>query len=211
MCFDFGIISGPVIAGLTYLGGAATGAGGAAAVTAGAGAWTGATTAGALTATSLAATAATTATTLVGQSQAAKAAAAAGKYNAEVAAQQALDAERRGSMAESEHRQQAARIVGQMRAESGTSGVVADTGTGADVFAEAAEYGARQAAAARISGGREAFGYRAQGTLDRYSAAQAGALSSGRMAGTAVTSAASLFKTDPWWSYYRNQKTTAGP
>lgn len=206
MCFDFGIISGPIIAGLTYLGGIGSAGGGAGAVTAGAGAWTGATTAGAVTAASLASTVAATAVTAVGQSQAAKAQAAAGKYNADVAAQQALDAERRGSMAEAEHRTQSKRILGAMHAETGPSGVVGATGSGADVFAETAEYGARQAAAARLSGGREAFGFRSQRELDLYGGRTALAQGAGRVAGTALSGASSVFKQNqPWWSTWQRK------
>lgn len=147
-----------------------------------------------------------TGVSMAGQAQAAKAQTAANEYNAEVARVSALDAERRGSMAEAEHRTQSKRIIGQMMAESGTSGVVGSTGSGADVFAETAEYGARSAAAARISGGREAFGYRSQADIDAYSGRTASALVGGRIAGTALSGAASVFKqNNPWWTTWKNK------
>lgn len=185
MCFDFGLISGPIIAGLTSLGGGSLGTGVVVAGTA-------------------AASLAATAVTAVGQSQAAKAQERASEYNADITDRAALDAQRRGSMAEAEHRTQSKRIIGAMRAGQGASGTVADTGSNLDVLAESAEYGGRNAALARIGGEREAFGFTSQENLDRYAARSSRALGTGRVVGTALAGTSRVFEqSSPWWTTWR--------
>src|SRR5262245_13503691 len=103
-------------------------------------------------------TVASTALTAYGQYRQGKQQEAMYEYNAKVAKIQATDAERRGSMAEAAARMRAQVIEGAMHAGQGASGVVAGEYSGADILAQTAEFGGRDAAMARINAGREAWG-----------------------------------------------------
>lgn len=121
------------------------------------------------------------------------------KYNAKVEEVKAVDAERRGSMAEATQRQRAQIILGKQRAAQGGSGVLADTGSGSDVLQQTAAFGERDATAMRLNAGREAWGYRSKATLDRYSGevAQEKGYASG--ASAFLTGTSSMLAADPWW------------
>jgi hypothetical protein len=137
---------------------------------------------------------------VLGQYQAGQSQAAAYKYNAKMQEQQALDAERRGSMAEAKTRQRANLILGQQHAQQGGSGLVAGADSGGDVLAQTAEYGAEDAAMARLNGAREAWGYRTGAGNTRFEAAAAKSASNARLGSTFLTGTANAFGgATPWW------------
>lgn len=71
--------------------------------------------------------------------------------NAKMQRMQALDAQRRGSTAEGQAREQSKLFTGAQNARQGGSGVIAGQDTGLDVLAESAEYGAMDATTIRIN------------------------------------------------------------
>jgi hypothetical protein len=93
---------------------------------------------------------------------------AAYEANAKTQEMQALDAKRRGSIAEGEQHQRLKLVIGSQVARQGGSGVIAGQDTGADVLAETAEYGARDPATLRINALREAWGLGTQAKSDRF-------------------------------------------
>ena len=225
MCYDFGLISGPFAAGAlsggAAAGGAATGgvvAGTTAASisTIGAGvagsALTGASATGVAAggtfltasnialATSLAGSLISTAGSIAqGQQQK-----AAYKANAKTQQMQALDAQRRGSMAEGEARQQSKMITGAVNANQGSSGVVAGQDTGLDILAESAEFGARDAAMININAQREAWGLNTQAGNDRFQGQMAGNAGVYRAGTTFLSGVSDAFTpTAPWWDKWK--------
>lgn len=148
---------------------------------------------------------ASTAMTIIGQVANAQSQKAAADANAQTARMQARDAERRGSIAEGQQRMKTNLIVAAQHAQQGSSGLVADEGTGADVLAQSAEYGARDAATLRVNAQREAWGYRRQAQLDEYQGQQAMASLPLKIGGTVLTGVANTFAKSPWWSSYVNK------
>lgn len=189
MCIDFGIVSGPLLAGgLTAAGG-----------TAAAGAGTAASGFGLANIIGMGLTGLSTLLTAVGQVQAGKQQEQAAKYNAKMSEYAAIDAERRGSIAEEKRMQQSRLVVGQQEASQGASGVVANEGSNLDVLAQSAEYGARDAATERLNAGRDAYAYRSQGKIDTYQAGMARSSILPRVGGTLLTGATKVFEQSPWW------------
>jgi hypothetical protein len=119
--------------------------------------------------------------------------------NAKTQRMQALDAQRRGSIAEGEARQQSKMVTGAVNANQGGSGVIAGQDTGLDILAESAEFGARDAAIIHANALRESWGLETQASNDRYQgqmAANAGVYRSGS---TFLSGVSNAFAPSPWW------------
>jgi hypothetical protein len=110
----------------------------------------------------------------VGAIQSGQQAKATAEYNSDVARMQALDARRRGSQAEGEHRQRVQQFMGAQRAQMGGSGAVVDQGSFGDVLAQTAEFGERDAQRLRSNAERQAWGLQseAEGSMYQGRAAQ---------------------------------------
>jgi hypothetical protein len=113
---------------------------------------------------------ASTALSAYGQIQAGQQAQAAADYNAAVARnnqiiadRQAEDAVKRGQVAEEEQRRRTRAIAGTQRAALAASGVQLDQGSPADILADTAQFGELDALTIRNNAEREAYGYRVQG------------------------------------------------
>lgn len=141
----------------------------------------------------------------IGQQQQQK---AAYENNAKVQEMQALDAQRRGSIAEGQQREKTRLVLGSQNARQGASGVLAGQDTGLDVLAESAEYGARDAATIRANAVREAWGLRTQAANDRFAGEQAGQAGAAR-AGSTFLSAVNTFSQSPWWKRWDDQSFDA--
>lgn len=105
-----------------------------------------------------------------GAIQSGNAAKAAGDYNAQVAEnnkivaeRQAADALARGQIAEDEQRRKTMAIKGAQRAALGASGVALDSGSPLDILGDTAAFGELDALTIRSNAEREAYGYRVQG------------------------------------------------
>jgi len=114
--------------------------------------------------------AASTTMTVLGQVQANKAASAAADYQAQVARNNAIianrfadDAIERGKVEESQHRQRLKRFIGQQRVSLAASGVDIGEGSAVDVVSDTAGIGELDAIAIRRNAEREALGFRTQG------------------------------------------------
>ena len=126
--------------------------------------------------------------------------------NAKMQQMQALDARRRGSMAEGEARQQSKMITGAVNARQGGSGVIAGQDTGLDVLAESAEYGARDAKMLQINAEREAWGLGTMARNDRYQgqmAANAGVYRGGATFLSGFSDALRPTTPPPWWERWK--------
>lgn len=151
----------------------------------------GVTTATALTVASIAATVIGAGVSAYGQMQAGKAAQSAANYQAAVASNNkiiadraAADALKRGETAESQHRQQVAALKGRQRAVMAGNGVVVDQGSALDITTDTAGQGEFEALTIRSNAEREAYNHKVQGmgfqadagllTMRGDSAAQAG-------------------------------------
>lgn len=111
-----------------------------------------------------------TAMSVMGQMQAGDAAAKSAEYNAAVARnnqivadRQADDAVKRGQVAEDEQRRKTAQIKGAQRAALGASGVALDSGSPLDILGDTAAFGELDALTIRNNASREAYGYKVQG------------------------------------------------
>jgi hypothetical protein len=140
----------------------------------------------------------------IGQIQQGKAQQEAYNANAKTQRLQALDAERRGSIEEGQQRQRVNQVLGAQQARQGGSGVVAGQDTGADVLAESAEYGARDAATIRVNAVREAWGLRTQAANDQAQGRAAGQAGYAR-AGSTFLSSVNTFSQSPWWERWKSQ------
>ena len=105
-----------------------------------------------------------------GQIQAGQQAAAAAEYNAAVARnnqiiadRQAEDALKRGQVAEEEQRRRTRAMAGTQRAALAASGVQLDQGSPVDILSDTAQFGELDALTIRNNAEREAYGYRVQG------------------------------------------------
>jgi len=141
----------------------------------------------------------------VGQVQQGRQQQAAFNYNAKIQQQQALDAERRGSMEEGRQRQRAALIVGAQHAEQGGSGLVAGADSGGDVLAQTAEFGARDAAMARLNGARAAWGFRSGAQGDRFQGQLARSSANAKAGSTFLSGVATAGKS-PWWEHWQQDQ-----
>jgi hypothetical protein len=142
---------------------------------------------------------------VAGQYQQGREQQAAYKYNERMQKMQALDAERRGSMAEGRMRQRAALIVGQQHAQQGGSGLVAGADSGGDILAQTAEFGAQDAAMARLNGAREAWGYRTGAQNTRYEGQIAQSANNAKIGSTFLTGTTNAFTKSPWWESLKNK------
>lgn len=118
----------------------------------------------------IAAAVAASALTAYGQLEAGKAAKQAGDYNAAIARnnqiiaeRQAEDAVKRGDIAADEQRRKTARIAGAQKAAIGASGIALDSGTPMDIFGDTAAFGELDALTIKSNAAREAYGYQVQG------------------------------------------------
>ena len=124
---------------------------------------------------------------------------AAYEANAKTQEMQALDAKRRGSIAEGEQHQRLKLVIGSQVARQGGSDVIAGQDTGADVLAETAEYGARDAATLRINALREAWGLGTQAMSDRYQGDIAANAGVARAGSTWLSGVEKFMPPPPWW------------
>jgi hypothetical protein len=157
-----------------------------------------------------------------GQIQAGQAAKAAGDYNAAVARnnqivaeRQAQDALARGEVAETEQRRKVRMLASSQRAALGASGVQLDAGTPLDLLGDTAAMGELDALTIRNNAEREAYGYRVQGVnfgaeaglqTMRGNNAMSGALMSA--GGTVLSGAGNV--ADRWLVYNRLGMTGGG-
>jgi hypothetical protein len=148
---------------------------------------------------------------VAGQVQQGREQQAAYKYNAKMQQMQALDAERRGSMAEGRARQRAAWILGKQHAEQGGSGLVAGADSGGDILAQTAEFGAEDAAMARLNGAREAWGFRTGAQNTRFEAQQARSANNARIGSTFLTGTTNAFSRSPWWKSLQDDDQEVAP
>jgi hypothetical protein len=89
--------------------------------------------------------------------------AAVARNNKIIADRQAEDAIKRGSREEASYRRQVSQLAGRQRATLAANGVVVDQGSAGDILADTAEYGELDALTIRSNAEREAYGYRVQG------------------------------------------------
>lgn len=89
--------------------------------------------------------------------------AAVARNNKIIADRQADDAIKRGSVEEAAYRRQVSQLAGRQRATLAANGVVVDQGSALDITEDTAEYGELDALTIRSNAEREAYGYRVQG------------------------------------------------
>lgn len=130
----------------------------------------GVTTATALAYASIAATVLSTGMSVYGQMQAGKAAQGQANYQAAVANnnkiiadRQAADSIARGKTAEKQHRQQVAQLIGRQRTVMAGNGVELDSGTALDLTSDTAGIGEMDALTIRSNAEREAYAHKVQG------------------------------------------------
>ena len=123
-----------------------------------------------LTAISIASTVASTGMQIIGQGQQAKAQQASYNYQAAVARnnqiiaeRQAADARARGAEAERQQRIKTQQLIGRQRAVLAGNGVVVDQGSALDITTDTAGIGEQDALTVRANAEREALGFEAQG------------------------------------------------
>lgn len=114
-------------------------------------------------------TAASTAVSVAGQQQQARAQESASKFQAAVARNNAIIAERkaqdaieRGKIAEREKREETAQLIARQRAAAAASGVLVDTGSILDITSDTAGLGELDALTIRSNAAREAQAFRDQ-------------------------------------------------
>lgn len=159
-------------------------------------------------------TAAQGASTFFGQRKAADATQAQGNYearlfeqNAGVADLQAADSIARGTLAEQKLRGETRQTVGGQRVGLAAQGIDINSGSAADVQAEAQSIGETDALTTRLNAAREAWGFQTQAQdlrnraelTRRGASAQAGALRTAAT-GTLLTTASSLYGQSRSWS-----------
>jgi len=95
----------------------------------------------------------------------------AGEYNAQLAERnaeiveiQAIDAEKRGTIAESQHRLRIARLKGSQRVATAGSGVVVDEGSPLQILQDTDRFGELDALTIRANAAREAWALRTKAT-----------------------------------------------
>jgi hypothetical protein len=124
-------------------------------------------------------------------------------YNAKVANMQAIDAQRRGSIAEGQQRQRYQQLQGTQRAIMGASGAVVDEGSSADVLKQSAIFGEQDAQQLRLNADRQAWGANTQANLDRYSGQRAQSVGYARAGQSILSGSENFFQKDPWWARWR--------
>ena len=123
-----------------------------------------------LTAISIAASVAGAGVSIIGQGQQAAAQRASLEYQAAVARnnqilaeRQAADAEERGKVAERNQRIKSQQLIGRQRAVLASNGVLVDDGSALDITSDTAALGEQDALTIRSNAEREALGFRTQG------------------------------------------------
>lgn len=114
-------------------------------------------------------------------------------YNANVAEQQALDAQRRGIMEAGERRAQTRQQIGRQRTALAASGVDVSSGSALDIFADTAAYGELDAQTIQSNAMREAYGYRTQSSNQRFQGSVANQAGRNRANSTLLTTGARTF------------------
>lgn len=156
-----------------------------------------------------------------GQYQAGQAAKQAGDYNAAIARnnqiiaeRQAEDAIKRGDIAADEQRRKTARLVGTQRAAFGSSGLAIDSATSLDILGDTAAFGELDALTIKSNAAREAYGYQVQGM--NYAAEEAMSRVRGKNAAAAgiINASSTLIGgvgsgANMWAQYNRPGPTTA--
>lgn len=175
---------------------------------------------GTLAAISIASTVASTGISIIGQGQQAAASRASYEYQAAVARnnqiiaeRQAADSRARGAEAERQQRIKTQQLIGRQRAVLAGNGVVVDEGSALDITTDTAGIGEQDALTVRANAEREALGYETQGMnfgaqagLNSMSAANSSA-TLGQI-GTALGGAASV--ADKWYKFYPPEPTPYG-
>ncbi|MDT8419344.1 MAG: hypothetical protein RQ754_02845 [Desulfuromonadales bacterium] len=98
----------------------------------------------------------------------------AAKYNEKMGEYRALDAAQRGASEAAAKRDRARKIASQQASGMAAAGVDINSGTPLALLTETAGLGELDALTVTNNARREAWGYRAQGTLDRYQGKMAG-------------------------------------
>lgn len=135
------------------------------------GIWGCAPTGPALPAVAIAATVASTALGVMGSVQQGQAASSQAAYQAQVARNNAIlaeraakDAEDRGRVAALNQRNRTKQLIGRQRAQLAANGVLVDRGSALDIVADTAQIGETDALTIENNADREAANYRAQGS-----------------------------------------------
>jgi len=151
--------------------------------------------------------------TVYGQMQAGKAAQSQANYQAQVAAnnkiiadRQAADALDRGKNAEKAHRIQVAQLAGRQRAVLAGNGVVLDDGTALDITSDTMAMGELDALTIRSNAQREAYAYEVQGMgfqadAGLYAARGQSAASAGQAAGFSSLLSGAGSVADKWYGF----------
>lgn len=198
----------PALAAIPAIIGAMSSAAGVAAGTAGTFLGISAATWGGIAAASTVAGAAVSA---IGMKQQGDQQAAAYKQQAKLDDQRALDAQRRGSIAEGEQRTNYQRFVGSQRAAMGGSGTVVDELSSGDVLAETVGMGERDAQRLRVNAEREAWGYASEATNNRFQAGQARAAGTAQATQTFLGGTMNAFRGAPWYKTAWSGSNTFAP
>lgn len=90
--------------------------------------------------------------------------AAVARNNQIIAERNAQDAELRGGLSEDQQRRQTAQLKGRQRASLASNGVVIDEGSALDITSDTAAFGEFDALTIRSNAQREAYNYRVQGS-----------------------------------------------
>lgn len=129
-----------------------------------------------------------------------------GKYQQQVANNNALQAEwqaesarERGQLEEQRHRQQVGLLKGEQRASTASKGFALESGSAVDQLADTAEYGELDALIIRNNYEREAVGYTNQAANDRSSGAMAKRAGTLNAAGSILSGASTV--ADTWYRY----------
>jgi hypothetical protein len=127
-------------------------------------------------------------------------------YNAKVEKMQALDAQRRGSIAEGLQRQRYQQLQGTQRAIMGASGAVVDEGSSADVLKQSAIFGEQDAQQLRLNANRQAWGANTQADLYRYEGLRAENTGYYKAGQSILSGSENFFTKDPWWKNWQIDK-----
>lgn len=134
-----------------------------------------------------------TVTDVLGQRQQANAIEDQADFEAQLAELAAEDAVSRGNLAARQRERQARRTIGAQRAALAANGVDVNSGTAADLQADEAALGALDAQTIRNNAAREAWGYRAQSSIDTRGAKNAAAGIRNQSVSTLLTGATNTY------------------
>lgn len=142
--------------------------------------------------------------------------AAVARNNSILAERQAADALARGRIAEDKQRDQTEQLLGRQRAALAANGVVVDQGSALDITSDTAEIGELDALTVRSNAQREALGYRTQGANYIADASLselrgASASSAARLQGTATLIGGAGTVANQWYNFsYGTPRATIG-